>query len=280
MEKNRLIVDTSHVVIRQTPDAAYWRLLEEDVAHRDAAADALSGPLDVYDEIMVFVLELIQLNYMRKAEWEDDPQRRVVAALITEGFNGLLLARHVVLLGYYTESWLLIRRVQEAVARAFLFHEDRLAADRFLNGDELKDSWVRKRLEKVFCKKGHQEAGETVAADLWQSYTRRSKYGHMNLEALVWRSPPLDAEDAASTDPSALARRVGRNPIIGGLLTLHAGFAAFMELNKLAEMLVQSAVAQIPGLDEARRARHGQLRAKIAAEGQRTRERVGLAKDT
>ena len=211
--------------------------------------------------------------------WEDDPQRRVVAALITEAFNGLLLARHAVLLGYYWESWLQIRRVQEAVARAFLFHEDSIAAHCFLHGDELKDSWVRKRLEKVFSKKGHREAGKSVAADLWRSYKRRSKYGHMNLEALIFRSAPLDAEDAASTDPSALARRVGRNPIIGGLLTLHAGFAAFMELNKLAEMLVQSAAAQIPGLDEARRTRHGQLRAKIAAEGQRTRTRVGFTKE-
>ncbi len=280
MEKDRLIVELKKDLLREPADVLYQELLEDDFRHREAVVTELSRSFALFDEIMVFMLELIQLNYKHKAEWEDDPQRRVVAALITEGFNGLLLARHVISLGYYTESWILLRRIQECLSRAGLFHEDRDAANRFLNGEELKDSWVRKRLEKVFCKKGHQEAGKSVADDLWRSYTWRSKYGHMNLVALVWRSPPLDAEDAASTDPSALARRVGRTPIIGGLLPLHAGFAAFGELDKLAEGLVQIAAAKIPGSDAALHERHGQLRAKIKAEGQRTRTRTGLTKDT
>lgn len=246
-EKDKSIRPDNDDILKMSLDDAYLHLMNEDMALRAAAQRDFSESLSLFDGFQKMNLYVIRTLHGNQESWATSLQRRLIVASIMAAFNDLLFARHAVLLGYYLDSQLVLRRAQEWIGRAMLFHQDTSSVDEYVSQGRIEDKSVRIRLQKEFTSFGYHDIGADLKNNLQVDYSRRSELGHASFAALAVRSFPDAPFVKTLKQRRAVSEHIGLGYRLGGHVGRASGFTAFLELIKLSEMLLQIGLAQIPG---------------------------------
>jgi hypothetical protein len=188
---------------------------------------------------MIVLIELIQGLYKVRAEWVDDAKLRGTVAVSVSAFNTLMLARHAVLQGYYPEAQGILRDSYEKVTRAWLFRFDDKSVEIFWGGGRLNQVDVDKRIANSYDGPIESSADKEIYEMLRQKYKNMSARSHANLGALAWRTPNLDPEKYKEDPITALGDSVGKDLILGGLLSKDTGRALLSDVTLEAQLALK-----------------------------------------
>ena len=170
----------------------------------------------LFEKILSFLVENLKGVESIRDEWIDGHGFRASVAMLGAAVNHLLAARQLLMRGYSVESEFLLREVLDRATRAYLFRSDEIAAKRFLNGKQLRPSYVAKRLNRLFVE-NKAEDGLPFLAELRRKYEDYSKRGHANLDSFWFRTPGDHNARATDEDPvPALSGIVGTDVFVGG----------------------------------------------------------------
>ena len=129
--------------------------------------------------------------------------------------NYLFLARHAILLGYFSEARNLLRGCHERITRCYLFYADPQEAKKFLAGDKLCNKSEQSYVDKTVAAILDKNDGNCVFQKLRTMYRFQSAIVHPNLESLSSRTLGSKTEQ--------LSERVVNNQVFGGLLAADLG---------------------------------------------------------
>ncbi len=225
-------------------DAGYWhgkgKFVKENAAELlgtiirsdDRSARNLSfraqHDLKALDDSLAFFIELVQLIYKNREDWQGNPQIRASVAMVNATLNYFLLARRSAILGYGAESQMLYRGCFERMTRAVVFQVDQKYADRFWKGDQISQSEVNDKISRYL----ESENDKAIFKEILKSYKTiwktLSELSHPNLETIKLRM--LSVEGRSINDSLGIDVGLGGMPnenVISGIigLIMHVTFS-------------------------------------------------------
>lgn len=202
--KNNQIWHISNKLLETNPKDVVKKILEDDKANYERASTKLSEEIELLDSSMSLFIEAVQGAHKRIEHWKGDVSVRAGMAMAEATFNYALLARHSVLLGYISEAEALFRSCYERTTRSFLFFANSEMATRFLEGKQINQKDVHKKITQLESSDKAMELFKSLKK--WYEHT--SKIVHPNLESFKLRSG-MDKN---------LKENVGLKPAFGGIL--------------------------------------------------------------
>lgn len=184
--------------------------------------------LKTLDDLLTFFVELVQLIYKNRQNWQGNSQIRASVAMANATLNYFFLARHAVILGYGAEAQMLYRGCFERMTRAVVFQVDERFADRFWKGDQISQSEVNDKISRYLETKNEK----TLFKEIYQSYKdiwkTLSELSHPNLETTKFRI--LTIEGLSMDESLGIAVGLGGMPnesVISGIigLMMHVSFS-------------------------------------------------------
>jgi len=131
--------------VKFKPQDVLKSILNDDKANNDKAQSELGKEIELLDTAIALYIELLQAAYRRIDEWKNVASFRAAIAMAGSALNYILLARHGILLGYYPEARDLLRGCYERITCCSVFFVDEKEARRFLSGEKISPSDVRKK---------------------------------------------------------------------------------------------------------------------------------------
>jgi hypothetical protein len=192
------------------------KILEDDRKNYDKATSELKQEIEILDEAITFFVESLQVLYIQIDKWKTNDSNRVSIAMLTSILNYILVARHMVLLGYFPEVQEIIRSCYERTSRGYLFFYSLEYASKFLSGEQIKQKTVDDELSKL--EKDPAKKSE-IYRGLRQYYGYLSEAAHPNLKSLEYR---YGSEDLSS--------RVGLDCVFGGIMSSERGYIVITRL--------------------------------------------------
>jgi len=184
--------------------------------------------LKTLDESLAFFIELLQLIYKNRENWQGSAQIRASVAMANTTLNYFCLARHATILGYGAEAHMLYRGCFERMTRAVVFQVDQRFTDRFWNGDQISQSEVNDKISRYLESKND----EALFKEIYQSYKNiwkmLSELSHPNLETIMFRI--LTVEGKSVSDSLGIDVGLGgmqNENVISGIigLIMHVSFS-------------------------------------------------------
>lgn len=184
--------------------------------------------LKTLDESLAFFIELLQLIYKNREDWQESTQIRASVAMANATLNYFCLARHAAILGYGAEAQMLYRGCFERMTRSVVFQVDQRFTDRFWNGDQISQSEVNDKISRYLESKNDK----ALFKEIYQSYKNiwkiLSELSHPNLETIMLRI--LTIEGKSVSDSLGLDVGLGgmqNENVISGIigLIMHVSFS-------------------------------------------------------
>jgi len=164
-----------------------------NVKHLSLRAERLLKKLD---EPIAFFIELLQVAYKNRENWQENPQIKASIAMANATINYLFVARHAVILGYGAEAQMLYRGCFERMTRAIVFQIDERLAKRFWKGKQINQSEINNKIS--YYLEGKNEKG--MFEQIYQSYRviwkMLSELSHPNLGTVAFRILSLEGRSA------------------------------------------------------------------------------------
>jgi hypothetical protein len=186
------------------------KTLEDDRKNYDRATSEIKQEIQILDEAIILFIKSLQVVYIQMDKWKINNSIRASVAMLTSILNYILVARHMVLFGYFPEVQEIIRSCYERTSRGYLFFYSLEYADKFLSGEQIKQKTVDdelSKLEKDPAKKSELYRG------LRQYYGHISEVTHPNLKSFEYR---YWSKDLGST--------VGLDCVFGGVMSSQLGY--------------------------------------------------------
>ena len=125
------------------------KTLEDDRKNSDRAISELKQEIQILDEAIILFIESLQVLYIQLDKWKTNNSNRASIAMLTSILNYILVARYMVLLGYFPEVQEIIRSCYERTLRVLLFSHSQKYANKFLSGKRIKQADVDIELSKL-----------------------------------------------------------------------------------------------------------------------------------
>ncbi len=207
-------------------DAGYWhgkgKFVKENAAellgtiarNDDRSSRSLSfqaqRDLKALDDSLVFFIELVQLIYKNRENWQGNTQIRASVAMVNATLNYFFLARRSAILGYGAESQMLYRGCFERMTRAVVFQVDRQSADRFWRGAQISQSEVNDKISRYLESKNEKALFKEILQSYKNIWKILSELSHPNLETIKLRM--LSIEGRSLNDSLGLDVGLGGMP--------------------------------------------------------------------
>ncbi|MFC2070444.1 hypothetical protein ACFLTB_04655 [Chloroflexota bacterium] len=159
------------------------------VKHLSSRAERLLKSLD---ESIAFFIELLQVAYKNRANWQESPQIKASVAMANGTLNYLFIARHAVILGYGHEAQMLYRGCFERMTRAIVFQTDERVVKRFWNGKQINQSEINNKISRYLEKKNEKGMFSEIYQSYKQNWKILSELSHPNLGTVAFRILSLE----------------------------------------------------------------------------------------
>ena len=184
--------------------------------------------LKALDDSLVFFIELVQLIYKNREDWQGNTQIRASVAMVNATLNYFFLARRSAILGYSAESQMLYRGCFERMTRAVVFQVDKKFADRFWKGGQISQSEVNDRISRYLESKSDKAIFKEILQSYKTIWKTLSELSHPNLETIKFRM--LSVEGRSINDSLGIDVGLGGMPnenVISGIigLIMHVSFS-------------------------------------------------------
>lgn len=183
-------------------------ILSADKANYDKAISELNKEIELLDSAISLHIELLQAAYRQVDSWKNNPSLRSTIAMAESALNYIFLARHGVLLGYYSEVRNLLRSCYERISRCVVFFANEKEAKRFLSGEKIQQVEIDKKLSELATQGNNDELLKSL----------REYYGAISEDIY----PNLHSFEARYGQRN-LGERVGLQPIFGGIMSHSLG---------------------------------------------------------
>ena len=187
----------------------FEKTLADDKKNYDKATSELKQEIQTLDEAIIFFIQSLQVVYIQVDKWKTNISSRASIAMLTSILNYIVVARHMVLLGYFPEVQEIIRSCYERTSRGYLFFYSLEYANKFLSGEQIRQKTVDDELSKL--EKDPARKSELYRG-LRQYYGHISEIAHPNLKSFEYR---YWSKDLAST--------VGLDCVFGGVMSSQLG---------------------------------------------------------
>ena len=215
-------------LLKGKPKDILQEILRSDEANREQAATEFAKILGKIDKGLLLFIEVIQQALRQHKDWEEDVKLHAAMSMATSLFNYLLLARHTILMGYFSEARSLYRDCFERRTRLMLFRYDEPSARRFLDGKTINQDEVNKKLVTHLIQSEPDRL--EIRNALKREYREKSDAVHPSLSGMALRTL------VTSKGGPALSAKVGIDTYLGGLLSSELGppvlFAYMHEVNE------------------------------------------------
>lgn len=184
--------------------------------------------LKALDDSLAFFIELVQLIYKNREDWQGNTQIRASVAMVNATLNYFFLARRSAILGYGAESQMLYRGCFERMTRAVVFQVDKKFADRFWKGDQISQFEVNDKISRYLESKNDKAIFKEILQSYKTIWKTLSKLSHPNLETIKFRM--LSVEGRSINDSLGIDVGLGGMPnenVISGIigLIMHVSFS-------------------------------------------------------
>ena len=184
-------------------------LISDDKKNYERAEQKFNEDIGLLDKALVLYIAALQGVYRVKERWQNQPTFEAPIILFSSVLNILLLIRHAILLGYFSETPTLFRNCHESITRGYLFWLNVSEANRFLSGKTRRQEEIDAKLSSLEEPKEKEERKAYTA--LRQQYKRQSELSHPNLASYKLRYGDLETEK--------LREKILSSPLWGGFLT-------------------------------------------------------------
>jgi hypothetical protein len=185
--------------------------LEDDRKNYDRAITELEQEIKILDEAIILFIQSLQAAYIQIDKWKTNNSNRASIAMLVSVLNYILVARHMVLLGYFPEIQEILRSCHERTSRSYLFFYSLEYANKFLSGEQIKQATVDDELSKL---EKDPDKKSDIYRDLRKYYRDYlSGVAHPNLKSFEYRNGSED-----------LSSRVGLYPLLGGIMSSERGY--------------------------------------------------------
>ena len=186
------------------------KILEDDKKNYDRATSEIKQEIQILDEAIILFIKSLQVVYIQMDKWKTNNSTRASIAMLTSILNYILVARHMVLFGYFPEVQEILRSCYERTARGYLFFYSLKYANKFLSGERIHPITVDEELSKL--EKDPAKKSELYMG-LRQYYGYLSEIAHPNLKSFEYRYGSKD-----------LSGRVGLDCVFGGVMSSERGY--------------------------------------------------------
>lgn len=177
---------------KEKPSELLATIIRSDDHHVKRLSLKAERLLKSLDESITFFIELLQVAYKNRENWQSSPQIKAGIAMANATLNYLFVARHAVILGYGAEAQMLYRGCFERMTRAIVFQVDERLSKRFWNGKQINQSEINDKISQYL--EGKNEKG--IFERIYQSYREiwkiLSELSHPNLETVKFRVLSLE----------------------------------------------------------------------------------------
>jgi len=203
---NDFLTSAPQNVVRDTFD--------DDKKNYARAELELSKEVALLDAALALFVTSLQEGYHNLDNWKDNISVKASVAMANSTLNYLFLARHAVMLGYFSECRDLLRSCHERITRCYLFYADKDDAKRFFTGKKITQKDVKEKLSSILAS-GNDKRKSEILKILQDSYSHQSDVIHPNLESLFARTYGPETEK--------LSERILKHPLFGGILSSDSG---------------------------------------------------------
>jgi hypothetical protein len=154
------------------------------VMHLSFRAESLLKSLDAS---IAFYIELLQVAYKNRINWQGDPQIKAGIAMANTTLNHLLIARHAVILGYGAEAQMLYRGCFERMTSAVVFQIDAKLAKLFWSGKQINQFEINDAISLYLESKHEKGTFKQIYESYKQNWKMLSELSHPNLETVMFR---------------------------------------------------------------------------------------------
>jgi hypothetical protein len=186
------------------------KTLEDDRKNYDRATSELKQEIQILDEAIILFIQSLQVAYIQIDKWKTNNSNRASIAMLTSVLNYILVARYMVLFGYFPEVQEILRSCYERTLRGLLFFHSQKYAGKFLSGKRIKQADVDKELSKL---EEDPVIKDEIHNSLRQYYWYLSETSHPNLKSFEYRYGSKD-----------LSSRVGLGCLFGGVMSSERGY--------------------------------------------------------
>ena len=139
------------------------------------------------DKSIAQFISVLQKFYQNKEKWEDAQNSRASVAMANSALNYHLLARHTVVLGYFSETEPIHRACFERMTRCAVFQLEEELAEKFWSGKQIRQKQIGDLLSKHFEDRV-TGFGEIANERIKDMYKNLSQVAHPNLMVLQFRT--------------------------------------------------------------------------------------------
>lgn len=186
------------------------KTLEDDRKNYDRAISELKQEIQILDEAIILFIQSLQVTYIQIDKWKTNNSNRASIAMLTSILNYILVARHMVIFGYFPEVQEILRSCYERTSRGYLFFYSLKYANKFLSGKQIQPKTVDEELSEL--EKDPAKKSE-IYKGLRQYYGYLSEVAHPNLKSFEYRYGSKD-----------LSSRVGLDCLFGGVMSSKRGY--------------------------------------------------------
>ena len=189
-----------------------------DGANQEKFSNELPQALGIIDEGLHLFLEPLQAAHSDVESWKGRPQLRASIAMLKQTFNLFLAQRHLLTLGYLSESRVLKRHIHESLTAALAYNTDEKLALKFYKDHQITPKAMRSAVANAFA--DDKWASSEIHKQFEDQYIKLSKGSHPTLNSLVLRT--------ATTKPGieGLQEAVPEMVFVGGVLFTELGYTS------------------------------------------------------
>ncbi|MBI2980311.1 MAG: hypothetical protein HYY41_05765, partial [Chloroflexi bacterium] len=184
-------------------------LISDDKKNYEKAEQEFSDDLKLLDDALALYISAIQGAYTVKERWQHQSTTEAPIILLSSVLNILLLIRHAILLGYFSETPALFRNCHERITRSYLFWLNESEASRFLSGKPRTQEEIDDKLSALGEPKEKGKRAAYIA--LRKQYKHQSEMTHPTLASFKFRYGDIE--------PDKLKEKILDSPILGGFLS-------------------------------------------------------------
>ena len=199
-------------------DQVLQQLWAADGANQIKFTDELPQALALIDQGLQLFLEPLQAAHSDVESWKGRLQLRASIAMLKQTFNLFLAQRHLLTMGYLSESRILKRHIHESLTAALAYNTDEKLAQKFYKDHHIAPKAMRSAVATAFG--DENTAPSEIHQQFEDQYKNLSKGSHPTLNSLVLRT--------ATSKPGiiGLQEAVPERVFVGGVLFTELGYTS------------------------------------------------------
>ncbi len=172
---------------KEKPSELLATIIRSDNYHVMNLSLRVERLLKSLDASITFFIELLQVVYKNRENWQGSPQIKAGIVMVNATLNYLFVARHAVILGYGAEAQMLYRGCFERMTRSVVFQIDERLAKRFWSGKQINQSEINNKISSYLERKNEKGMFEEIYRSYREIWKTLSELSHPNLETVKFR---------------------------------------------------------------------------------------------